>query len=180
MSKRAAHDAPYWCEENVWHLLDDPRLGSEHRAAWILTNARRQVKLWGQRAARPAGAAVVWDYHVLAASRADDSWWIWDLDTTFEFPMRAGEYIAATFAGVETELRPRVRVVDGGSYRAGFSSDRSHMRDAAGRYQQRPPSWPPIGEGNALRRLLDPDDTLFGPWLDFDEVARRYGSLNRP
>lgn len=163
MSTRAEHDAPFWCEENAWHLCVEPRIG-DGAFVVVISNARQAVALWHQRAAARPDAPVLWDYHVVVVSKDAR---VWDLDTRLAFPIALDEYLARTFReGVATHLRPRFRAIEAATYRARFASDRRHMRDAAGGWQQPPPPWGPIGEGHVLDRLLDPEGDAFGPWLD--------------
>lgn len=162
MSERAEHDAPFWCEENAWHLCVDPRVGDAHVV--IISNPTRTVALWHQRAASRDSAPVVWDYHVVVISTGGR---VWDLDTRLAFPIALDEYLAQSFREVAPRLRPRFRAIAAPTYRTRFASDRRHMRDAQGQWQQPPPPWPPIGEGHVLDALLDPvDDDVFGRWLD--------------
>ena len=65
MSARAEHDAPYWCEENVWHLCADARVSAGRAEVAIVTNRDRSVALFHQRASPMPDGFVVWDYHVL-------------------------------------------------------------------------------------------------------------------
>lgn len=171
MSGRAAHDAPYWCEENAWHLCAEPRVGRDV-AVVVISNPRRSVALWHQRAAAEPTAPVVWDYHVVVAGRDDDdAVRIWDLDTTLGFPSAAGEYLTRTFhPSVPSPLQPRFRLIDRVRWRAEFASDRRHMRGADGRWHQPPPPWPPIGHGHNLDVVLDFDTSTFGPWLERDAL----------
>lgn len=163
MNVRAEHDAPYWCEENAWHLCVEPRIGSD-AVVVVISNPWRTVALWHQRAASPLDAPVVWDYHVVVVSRDAR---VWDLDTRLEFPIAFDVYVGRTFReGVAARLQPRFRAIDAAVYRSSFASDRRHMRDEDGGWQRPPPPWPAIGDGHVLDALLEPDDESFGPWLD--------------
>jgi hypothetical protein len=167
MNGRAEHDAPFWCEENAWHLCVEPRVG-EDASVVVITNAWRTVALWHQRAASRVDAPVVWDYHVIVVSRSAT---VWDLDTRLAFPVALDEYLRETFRSVAPRLRPRFRAIAAPVYRSRFASDRRHMRDAEGGWQQPPPPWPAIGDGHVLDALLDTDDDAFGPWLDDRALA---------
>lgn len=163
MTARAEHDAPYWCEENAWHLCAEPRIGAGALVV-VIGNPWRTVALWHQRAASRPDAPVVWDYHVVVVSRDAR---VWDLDTRLEFPIVLDVYLGKTFRmGVAARLQPRFRAIDAADYRSRFASDRRHMLDADGDWQRPPPPWPAIGEGHVLDALLDADDDAFGPWLD--------------
>jgi len=135
-------------------------------AVVVIANRGHTVALWHQRAAEVAGEPVIWDYHVIVVSRDPSVARIWDLDTTLGFPMPAPAYLDQTFrGGVRAALVPSFRVIEAADYRREFASDRGHMRDADGGWQQPPPPWPPIGRGHTLDALLDADDPRFGPWL---------------
>jgi hypothetical protein len=165
--------AAYWCEENVWHLCADARVGEGERTVALVTNAARTVALWHQRAA--SVQPVVWDYHVLlfagrgAAARA------WDLDSTLGAPIDAADYLARSFRPCAIDLQPRFRVLAGASYRDALASDRRHMRAEDGSWRAPPPSWPTIGHGHTLDRLLDLDAPTPGEIVDLAGLRARLG-----
>ncbi|MBX7080338.1 MAG: hypothetical protein K1X88_14170 [Nannocystaceae bacterium] len=172
---RAEHDAPYWCEENAWHLCADARLASHRVDVIVVSNPARQVALFHQRAAPHPAAPVVWDYHVLLGSRDDQGrTWIWDLDTRLEFPADARAWLHATVRALPGVPAARFRAVPASQYRAHFGSDRSHMRGRDGAWLQPPPPWPPIGASHRLDALLAFDDDAFGPWLDDADALQRW------
>lgn len=171
MSWRPEHDAPFWCEENAWHLCIDPRIGTD-AVVVVISNPARAVALWRQRAAASPDAPVIWDYHVVVAAQHQGRTTVWDPDTTIGFGIDAASYRALTFLPPPRALlRPRFRVIAAAEYRARFASDRRHMRDASGGWQQPPPAWPPIGTGHTLDAILDTDDPTFGPWRPLDELG---------
>lgn len=163
--RRARAYAPYFCEENVWRLLADGAL-PEPGAAVFVTNRARTVAVWGQRAA--ARDPIVWDYHVVALLPHRGE--IVDLDDRERAVWPLAPWLAHAFREpVERELRPLFRIVPAGALLATFSSDRSHMRDAAGRWQQPLPPWPaPFRPalGMTLPRFLDLDDAIAGEVTD--------------
>ena len=143
---------PFYCEENLWWLAADPRVGPGRRRVLIVSNAQRKVALWNQRAGAPEqDGLVVCDYHVVLL--CDDA--LWDLDTTLGAPLPLSDYLRQTFRGAPDRFAPRFRVMDADLYRGLFASDRRHMRTKGGGFQEPPPPWPPIGEGNSLEALLD-------------------------
>jgi protein N-terminal glutamine amidohydrolase len=161
MNWRPQHDARFWCEENAWHLCVEPAVGPSARVV-VVSNPSRTVALWHQRAGAESDRPVIWDYHVIVVG-ADAT--VWDLDTLLGFPIPLHLYVSQTFrSAAPPALRPLVRVLTAAEYRARFASDRRHMRDADGCWQQPPPPWPAIGDGHRLDALLDFDDTSFGPW----------------
>jgi len=154
--------------------------------ALVISNATRTVAVWRQASGRP-DAAVVWDYHVVAAAvdAAGDAW-VWDADTTLPWPCSLPAYLAGAFGygggtDVPARLSPRFRVVAADAYVAHFSSDRSHMR-ANGGWLAPPPRYAPLRgaaseSAHELPRLWDvralgraADDGEAAAWLG-DVVA---------
>lgn len=171
MSWWPEHYAPFWCEENAWHLCVDPRIGEDAHVV-VISNAARAVALWRQRAAEQPGAPVLWDYHVIVVAQHEGATTVWDLDTTIGFGIEAARYRAETFVvPTRAVLQPRFRVLAAAEYRERFASDRRHMRDRAGGWQQPPPEWPPIGTGHTLDALIDADDPAFGPWRTLEDLG---------
>jgi hypothetical protein len=131
--------------------------------------------MWAQR----AGSPVVWDYHVVALTSSVEGWQVWDLDSTLGMPVPASTWLDATFAGSEgllPQFRPWFRVVPRDELLATFASDRAHMRDPEGGWQQPPPPWPPIGaerESN-LFRFVDMEAPFVGEVLDLAGFRARF------
>jgi hypothetical protein len=157
---------PFWCEENVWHLAQHPATTAPERLVVVITGAADEVACWHQKAG-DAGAPVLWDYHVVLATRAED-WRIWDLDSRVGVPVTARVWMETTFPmpeRVPPPFRPRFAIFAGEDYVRRFGSDRAHMRAPDGTWLQQPPPWSPIGGvgltlANALaqaRRGLDLD-----------------------
>jgi hypothetical protein len=170
---------PLYCEENVYHLAAHPTLAGFEKKVAFVSNERLRVTMWYQRAARIAGEAVVWDYHVMLLAKAGTRWDVWDLDTTLDFPTCAHDYLHQTFGGRPSRhsLRPRFRLVDAGEFASIFASDRSHMRLADGRFRAPPPPWRPIGGPNAvtnLARFIDMTVPFVGEVIELDELRRRH------
>ncbi len=156
---------PFFCEENVWHLLQQDDL-PQPRAAVFVINADRRVAMHGQRAGR--GQVVVWDYHVVLLLPGAGLVVDLDDDARADWPVR--DWLAHAFpAGAPPEFAPCFRVVDAAGFLATFSSDRSHMLDATGRPMRPFPAWPaPFAaeRGMNLRRFLDPVDPIAGTVVD--------------
>lgn len=159
----------FFCEENVWHLCADPAIPDPIRAAVFISNAARAVAVAQQRIAPIPGFPVVWDYHVVMASRpADDAAWrVWDLDSTLPMGAALDLWLDESFGGAwgfGEQHAPRFRVIEALAFRSALQSDRSHMRDDDGTWIQPPPPWPTIGEagGTNLMRFVDMDDDVAG------------------
>lgn len=161
---------PFFCEENVWHLLRaaDDDLPSP-RAALFVINEHRTVAVWGQRAATID--PIVWDYHVVVL--LPDHGLVVDLDDRERTAWPVREWLPHAFRSPSTRHAPRFRIVPAAEFLATFSSDRSHMRDAAGRPMQPFPRWPaPFLEvhGNNLQRFLAVDDPIAGRVVGAEEL----------
>lgn len=157
---------PFYCEENIHHLSSDPTVPGSPRAVLVISNPFRTVAIAHQRAAPSPDAPVVWDYHVVLATRRapPHGWTIWDLDTTLGLPVPLTTYLHASFAypdGFPPPYGARFRVIEATVYRETLATDRRHMLDDAGEYRAPPPPWPPIGTGSNLMRFVDMDDEDF-------------------
>jgi hypothetical protein len=163
---------PFWCEENIWHLAQHPAVARAERLVVVITGARHEVACWHQRAGEE-GAPVLWDYHVVLASRAGDDagWQIWDLDGRLGYPVAARTWLRTTFPyadRVPAAFQPRFAAIPAEDYVARFGSDRSHMRDAKGAWLKTPPPWPAL-EGQGL--TLDAAIEQARRGLDLDALA---------
>lgn len=166
---------PFYCEENVWWLAQDPRVADRVREVVFVTNAQRSVAVFAQRAGRGPRAGIVWDYHVVLVVRGAGEAEVWDLDCVHGAPLPGRVWLDASFVTtVPEELQPRFRVVPADELVATFSSDRAHMRLRDGRYRQPPPPWPAIVRGPSnLDRFLDVDDAFVGEVLDLSALRAR-------
>ncbi len=152
-----------FCEENVWQLIIDPRLGDGPRRAVFLFNEGPHVALWRQRAGDPRfDGLAVWDYHVIAIVGDAASARVWDLDSTLGLDVPLAAYRTETFRPCAPPFAAMARSVEASVFRDEFSSDRRHMRLEDGTVRQRPPPWPMIGSGHNLGRFLDPNDPFVG------------------
>jgi hypothetical protein len=175
---------PFYCEENIWMLCQNPRLAGARGLVGIITGQNSPQRnsrcaLFHQRLAEGPGEAVLWDFHVVLFVQ-EDAWQTWDLDSDLGAPVPADQYLQATFgdqAAVPAHVRPRVRLVEAGTYVTNLRSNRSHMRDRSGRYLQIPPGWPPPGGGieHNLDRFLNPDEDFLGTVVDLAALRTRLG-----
>ncbi len=171
---------PFYCEENIWMLLDSAA-GSEHDwYAVVISNGRRQVALFNQKN-ETGDDAVIWDYHVVALERTGEQALIWDFNTQIGIPCPADFWLDASFNGnkVPAKFGSVFRVVPGKSYLASFVSDRSHMRNADGSFNKPPPPWPCIGTGvSNLGRYIDMEDVTSGRIFSYAELAAFINAKN--
>src|SRR5262245_30375274 len=84
---------PFYCEENVWHLCQEPALASRRRDVVFVANAEGACPMWRQKAGR--GKPIVWDYHVVLL--AWDPPEIWDVDCTLGVPLPAITWLQKSF-----------------------------------------------------------------------------------
>ncbi len=167
---------PFYCEENIWHLAADPRVGEGPRRVLLISNPRRTVALWGQRSGtEDTGGLVVWDYHVILTCGAGPDAVVWDLDTTLGTAVPLNHYLSQTFQGAPEPFVPLFRVTQADVFRDRFTSDRRHMRGEDGAFLRTPPAWPPVGPGHTLDAWLDFECDQPGQVLDLPGLVALLG-----
>lgn len=174
MSAPRLRRQPFYCEENVWHLCQEPALAARRRDVVFVSNAARACAMGSQKAGR--GKPVVWDYHVVLL--AWDPAEIWDVDCTLGAPLPAIDWLRASFhPGVEPRFLPSFRVVPADLFVETFTSDRSHMRLPDGSFRAPPPPWPVIGTSSApsnLMSFVDMERPFLGEVLSLPAFAARF------
>ncbi|MFK7990418.1 MAG: hypothetical protein AB8I08_30630 [Sandaracinaceae bacterium] len=156
---------PFYCEENVFWLVQEPALSAGDPHAVFITNADRRCCFFEQRAS-PPGQPTWWDYHVIATAHGD----AWDLDSRLETPVPLRAYLDATFRLPDPRLR--FRAVPVAELLSTFTTDRSHMRAADGRYLQLPPPWaPPTAAGHEMNLSAFLDLTGDAPGRVLDQAG---------
>lgn len=164
--------APYYCEENVYHLCSDERLGGGGKAVVFISNAGRTCAMSHQRNGH--SGVVIWDYHVIIACVSNGNLVVYDLDSTLPFPIDLCTYVMASFPSAVVEgYRPVFRVVSASVFRGTFASDRRHMRRADGTFLAPPPPWPAIRPevGSNLEEFIDMSREGRGRVVDRCEFA---------
>ncbi|GAA5904998.1 uncharacterized protein JCM6883_004933 [Sporobolomyces salmoneus] len=134
---------PYYCEENVYKLVQALQSSSEVQATWgcFVSNLDQRAILFNQKASRVGieqGSWVIWDYHVfvVAAVKQGDGerLVVIDRDSKLGEIVDFEDYIERTFYGslfreriLDPSLESRIRIVPGLDLLQNFASDRSHM-----------------------------------------------------
>ncbi|NXL84378.1 NTAQ1 amidohydrolase, partial [Alectura lathami] len=149
-------------EENVWKLCE--YIGSQDRYpleefyAVFVSNDRRMIPLWKQKSGH-GDKPVVWDYHVILLHvTGGEQNFIYDLDTVLPFPCSFDTYSLEAFRmddSLHPEFHRKIRMVRADLYLKTFASDRSHMKDANGKWQKPPPSYPCIETADSTMNLDD-------------------------
>lgn len=173
MNREAYNYAPFYCEENIWHLCQETDFLPYDRSVVFVSNERKTCALWHQRARGAENEPVLWDYHVIMLYRKS-GWKVYDLDTLLPTPTPIVEYLRATFGemAVPDEFRPLFRVIDADEFVRVFSSDRSHMLNADGTWQVPPPPWPAIerNDRSNLMELIDMKNESVGQIMDLFQL----------
>jgi hypothetical protein len=165
---------PFYCEENIWHLCQEPLFASKTCHVVFISNLERAVPMWNQRAGR--GKPIVWDYHVILLVESPLE--VWDADTALGFPTHLFDYLEGSFHPyVESPFAPSFRVVRAEQFVDVFASDRSHMQRADGSFRKPPPSWPMIGKpGTAsnLTHFIDMEHKFVGDVLSLPDLREKF------
>ncbi|XAR68517.1 hypothetical protein NMG60_11003661 [Bertholletia excelsa] len=144
------HHTPFYCEENVYLLCKNlctsgvaDADGSDLFVVFI-SNEKKQVPLWHQKASQRADGVILWDYHVICVQRkkeGNSTPLVWDLDSSLPFPSPLGSYIAETIRPsfqLFSEFERFFRVVHAPIFLRSFASDRRHMKDSSGNWIAKP------------------------------------------
>ena len=145
---------PFYCEENVWRLAyrkmrssQSHRHGRDYFVAFI-SNERKSVPMFYQRAASDEETPCVWDYHVILIevdTENSNNMQVYDVDTTLTpYPIALEMYTAYSFPDElsSTTFAPLFRVIPATKYLEFFQSDRSHMYNAhTSSWSAPPPSY---------------------------------------
>ncbi|BGP45780.1 hypothetical protein JCM10450v2_001610 [Rhodotorula kratochvilovae] len=161
---------PYYCEENVWHLLHSlDRSRFPRSFALFISNPERHALLFQQKASRQGAEQahyVLWDYHVVAVavervSEGPERVVVLDRDSRLGEVVELREYVADTFrpdlfkAGVlNPSLQSRFRVVPSENLLNNFASDRTPRPTSPPppQYIHPIPPYPPLCGSHAAAR----------------------------
>lgn len=170
--------APYYCEENIWHLCQETDFAAFERKVVLISNDTRTCALWNQRARPAQDEPVIWDYHVILLYK-NQGWQVYDLDTVIGAPVPFEQYVELTFGDIQIpeEFLPKFRVLDADEFVSVFSSDRSHMLTADGQWQVPPPPWAAIvrNEQSNLMQLIDMNRETFGRVINLPQFRAEFG-----
>jgi hypothetical protein len=175
---------PYYCEENVWRLIEELPAAVTDVAAVYISNAERRVAVWQQKHASTKDGPMVWDYHVMMIVLIDDAWQAVDLDSRLPLQIPILDYLDASFPEAKylgPGYAPTFRVIDGAWYRNCFRSDRRHMLRADGSWLASPPPHPPTShtESNVMA-LVDMTSDIEGDIFDLAGLRAWLVSGQRP
>lgn len=183
--------AACYCEENVWKICHQLKqnYAQELDKCWavFISNKKRVVPLWKQKAGRDEEKLVIWDYHVIAIYKPEEArTLVYDLDSELPFPTYFHKYVTETFrtdAILNPEYHRIFRVVPASTFLANFSSDRRHMRKPDGSWLKPPPPYPCIqdesdkdGSSHNLEQFISMDsgEGTFGEVLSLTDFVRRF------
>ncbi|KAF8162949.1 N-terminal glutamine amidase-domain-containing protein [Crassisporium funariophilum] len=187
----------YWCEENIYllcqtYLRDQLVIESWEIFVIFISNAKKTVALWHQKASRLEGDPVVWDYHVILMLRPKPGCvdsahaefgvpeiesWVYDFDTCLPMPCPWKDYLSTTFPpSLSHEYESRFRVIPGDVFLQEFASDRSHMLVKAESpiqtdipvYISPPPLYDPICGSTAVQKGIQ--NNLMSQFVDMRQV----------
>ena len=150
---------PFYCEENIWHLCQDPQIRDSSNIVLFISNDAQSCAISNQKTGQDG--LVIWDYHVVLYSRR----MIWDLDSMLLLPCPAVEYLNKSFdPGLDDHYQPSFKLVNAEKYIGEFASDRRHMINQEGKFIQPPPNWPAIRpeKGSNIFQMIDMRHPLMG------------------
>ncbi|XP_034692827.1 protein N-terminal glutamine amidohydrolase isoform X1 [Vitis riparia] len=147
---------PFYCEENVYMLCKKLGMigmadaeGSDLFAVFI-SNEKKQVPLWHQKASKRADGIILWDYHVICIQKKKEGSsppQVWDLDSSLPFPSHLDHYMSDSFRPsfqLFFDYQRFFRIVHAPLFLHSFASDRRHMKNSDGNWIPPPPAQDPI------------------------------------
>ncbi|XP_022286355.2 protein N-terminal glutamine amidohydrolase-like isoform X1 [Crassostrea virginica] len=179
-----------YCEENVWFLcntVQNKHPDDIHGCFCIfISNERRAIPLWRQRASKREDGQVVWDYHVIFLHQSSNfGTVVYDLDTTLPFPCDFNKYYEESIKDekcLRKEYHRKFRVIPGAEFLKTFASDRSHMLTQDGRWMSPPPVYPPIKteeNSNNIQEFISMEKNNHGVVLSLEEFLEKFTNSDR-
>ncbi|KAI5682876.1 hypothetical protein M9H77_04104 [Catharanthus roseus] len=179
---------PNYCEENVYLLckkLCEDSLAADSDGSDLfvvfISNEKKQIPLWNQKASQRADGVILWDYHVICIQKRKDensSSMVWDLDSSLQFPCPLATYIAETIRPsfkLFSDFQRFFRIVHAPLFLQYFASDRRHMKDPAGNWVSEPPSYEAIvakdGTVHNVNEYMDLSSAELLKNLEADELS---------
>ncbi|CAK9322857.1 unnamed protein product [Citrullus colocynthis] len=144
---------PFYCEENAYFLckkLCTNRMADAEEAdlfVIFISNEKKQIPLWHQKASKRADGLVLWDYHVICIQRKREgefSFLVWDLDSSLPLPLPLGSYVSQAIRPsfqISPEYQRLFRIIHAPILFRHFASDRRHMKDSNGNWIAKPPDY---------------------------------------
>ncbi|CAG8630576.1 5104_t:CDS:2 [Ambispora leptoticha] len=166
-----------YCEENVYLLCrklvcdkhpendKDSLASSDFKIyAVFISNKNETIPLFRQRASLQDNGFIIWDYHVILVytqpmyDKEKKKSWVYDLDTTLDFPCDFETYAREALIDVNNDdesFERLYRVIPAETFLEVFASDRSHMINSDdGTWMSPPPLYPPILSSKGTRMNL--------------------------
>ncbi|XP_028402330.1 protein N-terminal glutamine amidohydrolase-like [Dendronephthya gigantea] len=149
-----------FCEENVWKLCESfkEKLRLCEFYVVFISNPSKQIPLWCQRSSEINSQPVVWDYHVILLHKRTTDAYVYDLDTTLDFPCNLKEYAEKALQNESqfiTTFHRFFRVIPAPYFLKTFASDRSHMKNNDGEWMKPPPNYPLIKTQDSSMNLFE-------------------------
>ncbi|KAG6580833.1 Protein N-terminal glutamine amidohydrolase, partial [Cucurbita argyrosperma subsp. sororia] len=159
---------PFYCEENVYFLCKklctnrmDDATGADLFVVFI-SNEKKQIPLWHQKASKREDGLVLWDYHVICVQRKTEGEFpfiVWDLDSTLPLPIPLGSYVSQAIRPsfqISPEYQRLFRIIHAPIFFRHFASDRRHMKDSNGNWIAKPPDYEAIvAEDGTIHNLYE-------------------------
>ncbi|XP_023527268.1 protein N-terminal glutamine amidohydrolase isoform X2 [Cucurbita pepo subsp. pepo] len=155
-------------EENVYFLCKklctnrmDDATGADLFVVFI-SNEKKQIPLWHQKASKREDGLVLWDYHVICVQRKTEGEFpfiVWDLDSTLPLPIPLGSYVSQAIRPsfqISPEYQRLFRIIHAPIFFRHFASDRRHMKDSNGNWIAKPPDYEAIvAEDGTIHNLYE-------------------------
>ncbi|CAL5422812.1 unnamed protein product [Camellia sinensis] len=143
------HHTPFYCRECILackKLCTSGVADAEGSDLFVvfISNEKKQVPPWPQKASQRADGVILWDYHAICIQSSP---LVWDLDSSLPFPSPLASYVSETIRPsfqLFSEFQRFFRVVHAPIFLRSFASDRRHMKDSVGNWIAQPPAYEAI------------------------------------